>query len=118
MSSDTGQSTMKSTTASAWSTDTGIAEVRSKLEDTRVVRLALDSLEEHLPPDLDSDGLTLEFVTLREKLAEAERRELRKIGHREYMILAPIDMFESLGGKVAAAIRTLDELGLVIRLDG
>ena len=118
MSSDTGQSTMKSTMASAWGADIDIAEVRSKLEDTRVIRLALDSLEEHLPPELDSDGLTLEFVTLREKLAEAERRELRKIGHREYMILAPIDTFESLGGKAAAAIRTLDELGLVIRLDG
>jgi len=33
------------------------------------------------------------------------------------MILAPIDAFESLGGKAAAAIRALDELGLVIRLD-
>ena len=118
MSSDTGQSTMKSTMTSAWSADIDIAEVRSKLEDTSVIRLALDSLEEHLPPELDSDGLTLEFVTLREKLAEAERRELRKIGHREYMILAPIDTFESFGGKAAAAIRTLDELGLVIRLHG
>jgi catechol 2,3-dioxygenase-like lactoylglutathione lyase family enzyme len=30
-----------------------------------------------------------------------ERRELRKIGHRDYMVLAPIDVFESLGGKAA-----------------
>ena len=118
MSSDTGQSTTKNTMVSAWGADIDLEEVRSKLKDTRVIRLALDSLEEHLPPELDSDGLTLEFVTLREKLAEAERRELRKIGHREYMILAPIYTFESLGGKAAAAIRTLDELGLVIRLDG
>lgn len=93
-------------------------KVRSKLKDTRVIRLALDALEENLPAELESDDLTLEFLTLREKLAEAERRELRKIGHRDYMILAPIDIFESLGGKAAAAIRTLDELGLVIRLDG
>jgi len=50
------------------------------LKDTRVIRLALDSLEEHLPSELESDDLTLEFVTLREKLAEAERRELRKSG--------------------------------------
>src|ERR1700730_668334 len=118
MSSDTGQSTKKNATASAWGAGIGIEEVRSKLKDTRVIRLALDSLEEHLPAELNSDDLTLEFVTLREKLAEAERRELRKIGHREYMILAPIDTFESLGGKAAAAIRVLDELGLVIRLDG
>src|ERR1700723_296585 len=84
MSSDTGQSSVKNTTASAWGTDIDIEEVRSKLKDTRVVRLALDSLEEHLPSDLESDDLTLEFVTLRERLAEAERRELRIIGHREY----------------------------------
>ena len=118
MSSDTGQSTTRNTMVGAWGAGIGIEEVRSKLKDTRVIRLALDSLEEHLPTELNSDDLTLEFVTLREKLAEAERRELRKIGPREYMILAPIDTFESLGGKAAAAIRVLDELGLVIRLDG
>ena len=118
MSSDNGQSTTRNTMVGAWGVGIGIEEVRSKLKDTRVIRLALDSLEEHLPAELNSDDLTLEFVTLREKLAEAERRELRKIGHREYMILAPIDTFESFGGKAAAAIRTLDELGLVIRLDG
>ena len=118
MSSDPGQSTTRNTMASTWGADIDIEEVRSKLEDTRMIRLALDSLEEHLPPELESDDLTLEFLTLREKLAEAERKELRKIGHREYMILAPIDTFESFGGKAAAAIRALDELGLVIRLDG
>jgi len=118
MSSDTGPNTAKSTMVSAWSAGTGTEEVRSKLTDTRVIRLALDALEEHLPAELESDDLTLEFLTLREKLAEAERRELRSIGHRDYMVLAPIDVFESLGGKAAAAIRTLDELGLVIRLDG
>jgi hypothetical protein len=117
MSSDTGQGTTKNTMVRAWGADIDIEEVRSKLTDTRVIRLALDSLEENLPPELESDDLTLEFLTLREKLAEAERRELRKIGHREYMILAPIDIFESFGGKAAAAIRALDELGLVIRLD-
>jgi hypothetical protein len=118
MSSDTGQSNTRNTMVCAWGAGIGIEEVRSKLKDTRVIRLALDSLEEHLPAELNSDDLTLEFVTLRAKLAEAERRELRKIGHREYMILAPIDTFESFGGKAAAAIRVLDELGLVIRLDG
>jgi len=51
MSSDTGQSTMKSTIASAWGADIDIEEVRSKLKDTRVIRLALESLEKHLPPN-------------------------------------------------------------------
>ena len=74
MSSDTGQSTTKNTMASAWGADIDAEEVRSKLKNTRVIRLALDSLEENLPAELDSDDLTLEFVTLREMLAEAERR--------------------------------------------
>ena len=117
MSSDPGQSTAKNTMVSAWGVEIDLEEVRSKLRDTRVIRLALDSLEEHLPPELESDDLTLDFLTLREKLAEAERNQLRKIGHREYMILAPIDTFESFGGRAAAAIQALDELGLVIRLD-
>jgi hypothetical protein len=60
MSSDPGQSTTRSTMVSAWGADIDIEEVRSKLKDTRVIRLALDSLEEHLPSELDSDDLTLE----------------------------------------------------------
>jgi hypothetical protein len=64
-----------------------------------------------------SDNLVKGLITLRENLAEMERNELWKIGHREYMILAPMDHFKAAGGKVAVAIRTLDELGLLIRLD-
>jgi hypothetical protein len=100
-----------------WGTDIDMEELLVQLEDTRIVRLALDSLEEHLPDELASDGLTAEFVSLRDRLAEMERKALRKIGHREYMILAPIDQFECFGGKAAEALRTLDDLGLVIRLD-
>ena len=100
-----------------WGTDIDMEELLIQLEDTRIVRLALDSLEEHLPTELASDGLTAEFVSLRDRLAEMERKALRRIGHREYMILAPIDEFERFGGKAAEALRTLDDLGLVIRLD-
>jgi hypothetical protein len=100
-----------------WNAEIDMEEVRSKLEGSRTIRLALDSLEENLPPELTSDGLTLEFIALRKKIAEMERRELRRIGHRQYMILAPIDYPEHFGDKATAAIRTLDELGLVIRLD-
>jgi hypothetical protein len=101
-----------------WDLDIDLEEVRIKLEDTRIIRLALDSLEENLPPVLSSDGLVQGLVMLRENLAETERNELRKIGHREYMILAPMDHLQACGGNVAAAVRTLDELGFVIRLDG
>src|ERR1700730_4432778 len=100
-----------------WDLDIDLEELRIKLEDTRIIRLALDSLEENLPPALSSDGLVQGLVMLRENLAETERNELRKIGRREYMILAPMDHLQAFGGNVAAAVRTLDELGLVIRLD-
>jgi hypothetical protein len=33
-----------------WDTDIDLEEIRIKLEDTRIIRLALDSLEENLPP--------------------------------------------------------------------
>jgi hypothetical protein len=101
-----------------WSAGIDMEELRIELEDTRIIRLALDSLEEHLPAELASDGLTAEFVGLRERLAKMEQKALRKIGSREYMILAPVDEFECFGGKAAEAFRALDDLGLVIRLDG
>ena len=101
-----------------WGTSVDMEELRIQLNDTRIIRLALDSLEEHLPTELESDGLTAEFVSLRERLAEMERKALQKIGNREYMILAPVDEFERFGGRAAEALRVLDELGLIIRLDG
>jgi hypothetical protein len=100
-----------------WDTGIDMEELRVQLKDTRIIRLALDSLEEHLPTELESDDLTAEFVSLRQRLAEMERNAIRKIGNREYMILAPVDEFECFGGKAAEALRVLDDLGLVIRLD-
>ena len=101
-----------------WNADVDMEELRVKLEDTRIIRLALDSLEEHLPAELESDVLSTEFLILRERLTVMERRALRKIGNRDYLILAPVDDYELLGGEAARALRTLDDLGLVIRLDG
>jgi hypothetical protein len=100
-----------------WNASIDMEELHTELKDTRIIRLALDSLEEHLPAGLASDSLTAEFVGLRERLAEMEQKALRKIGNREYMILAPVDEFECFGGKAAEALRALDDLGLVIRLD-
>ena len=100
----------------AWAAGIDMEEVRGKLEGSRTIRFALDSLEENLPSELASDGLTSEFTALRKKMAEMEREELRTIGHRDYMILAPVSYPGRSGDTAAAAIRTLDKLGLVIRL--
>jgi hypothetical protein len=99
-----------------WDTGIGTDEVLNALERTRTIRFALDSLEENLPYNLMSDGLKSEFKRLRKELAEMERKELRTIGHRNYMILAPKSHIERFGSEAVAAMRTLDELGLVIPL--
>jgi hypothetical protein len=102
------------------STRTGldIEEVRTDLEDTRHVRMALDLLEERLLPAYTCDGLESELWALREKIAAAELARLRAIGHREYLVIQPLAPAAPgpLITKAAQAVKTLDDLGLVIRL--
>jgi hypothetical protein len=57
--------------------------VRGKLEGSRAIRYALDSLEGNLPAHLISSHLASEFIALREKLAEMDREELRMVGYRD-----------------------------------
>ncbi len=95
-----------------------IEEIRAGLEETRRLRLALDLLEESLPPAYGSDGLSQELWALREKLAAMELSRLRRIGQREYLIIQPLApaAAEPLISKAAEAVRVLDGLGLVVRL--
>ncbi len=48
-------------------TEIDLEEVRGPLEDTRHLRMALDLLEERLPPAYTCDGLESELWALREK---------------------------------------------------
>jgi hypothetical protein len=57
-----------------------IEKVRTPLEDTRHLRMALDLLEERLPPAYACDGLESELWALREKIDAAELAQLRTIG--------------------------------------
>jgi hypothetical protein len=95
-----------------------IDEVRGSLEHTRHLRLALDLLKENLPGTYNSDGLMAELWALREKLAAAELARLRSIGQREYLVIQPLApaAAEPVITRAAEAIKTLDDLGLVIRL--
>lgn len=99
-----------------WNAEIVTDDVLETLERTRTIRFALESLEENLSGDLVSDDLKSELKKLRKKIAEMEREELRVSGHREYMILAPKSHIEHFGSDAVAAMRTLDELGLVIPL--
>jgi hypothetical protein len=93
-------------------------EVRNGLERTRHLRLALDLLEETLPGSYCSDGLMAELWGLREKVAAAELTQLRKLGQREYLVVQPLGpaTAEPLITRAAEAVKTLDDLGLVVRL--
>jgi hypothetical protein len=93
-------------------------EVRNGLEQTRHLRLALDLLEETLPGSYCSDGLMAELWALREKVAAAELTQLRKHGQREYLVVQPLApaTAEPLITRAAEAVKTLDDLGLVVRL--
>lgn len=101
-------------------TDAGpdIEEVRGPLEHTRHLRMALDLLQERLPPAYACDGLESELWALREKIGGAELAGLRTIGHREYLIIQPLApaASEPLITRAAQAVKTLDDLGLIVRL--
>jgi hypothetical protein len=95
-----------------------IEEIRGPLEHTRHLRMALDLLEERLPAAYACDGLESELWALREKIDAAELTQLRTLGHREYLIIQPLAPAAPgpLITQAAQAVKTLDDLGLVIRL--
>ncbi len=100
------------------STRPDIEEVRGPLERTRHLRLDLDLLQERLPAAYACDGLESELWALREKLDAAELTRLRALGHREYLIIQPLAPAapQPLITQAVQAVKTLDGLGLVIRL--
>jgi hypothetical protein len=99
-------------------TEPDIEEVRGPLEQTRHLRMALDLLQERLPLAYACDGLESELWALREKIDAAELAQLRTIGHREYLVIQPLAPTTPgpLVTRVAQAVKTLDDLGLIIRL--
>jgi hypothetical protein len=112
--SDEGQHTPETHT----SIGLDIEEVRGPLAGTRYLRMALDLLEERLLPTYACDGLIAELWALREKIDAAELAQLRTTGHREYLVIQPLAPAAPgpLITKAAQAVKTLDDLGLVIRL--
>jgi hypothetical protein len=93
-----------------------LEDVRGPLEYTRHLRMALDLLEERLPPAYTCDGLEAELWALREKVAAAELAQLRTLGQREYLVIQPLAPAAAgtLIIRAAEAVKILDDLGLVI----
>ena len=95
-----------------------IDEIRDGLGHTRHLRMALDLLEETLPAGYSCDGLMAELWALREKVTAVELAQLRTLGQREYLVIQPLTpaAAEPLITRAAEAVKTLDDLGLLIRL--
>jgi hypothetical protein len=99
--------------------DVSVDEIRSALEPTRKLRLGLDVLWEHLPQDMESGAIGDALWMIHERLRSDELRALRTWGlPRAYVIISPINPRNPPGPgdmeKIADAIRTLDDLGLIV----
>lgn len=93
--------------------------LRAALEPTRVLRHSLDVLWSHLPADMETDTIRAAFGEIDEKIREATRADLRRgVLARDYFIISPVNPMNPPGPedmeKIAAALRTLDDLGLII----
>jgi hypothetical protein len=93
--------------------------VLAALNTTRPLRHALDVLWDNMPGDMLTDAIRAAFFEIDEQLREAALADLRRYGlSREYLIVSPINPMDPPGPedmeRVTAAVRTLDDLGLII----
>jgi hypothetical protein len=93
----------------------------SALIPTRTLQHALEVLWDNLPPDLETDALRDAFYELDEKLRKTALANIRRgVLPRDYFILSSTNPMNPPGPedieKLAAALRTLDDLGLIITL--
>jgi hypothetical protein len=89
------------------------------LEPTRVLRHALDALWGNLPTDMETDTVRTALYEIDERLRKAILADLRKgVLARDYFVISPINPMNPPDPedmeKVAAALRTLNDLGLII----
>jgi hypothetical protein len=88
------------------------------LEKLWPLRLALHTLLHHTPLHLLDDNVSKALSALRDRLEEQEMAEIRRLGPQEYLLIKPLrpDAGGDLAEKVAAHVRALDDLGLVLMI--
>lgn len=95
-----------------------VEEVRGPLERTRMLRLGLAVVWEHLPQDMETGPIADALWKIHERLCDAELRELRQSLPGAYVVVSPINPMKPPGPEdmkaIARAIRTLDDLGLIV----
>lgn len=92
-------------------------DIQGALHVPAMLRLALNTLQDEMPPELETGGIREMLNGLREKLQELELREIRLAGPQEYLLIKPLapDAGGEFAAKAAEHVRALDDLGLVVR---
>jgi hypothetical protein len=94
-------------------------DVSAPLESTRVLRLALNVLWDRLSPEAETGPLFEVLTSIHDRINAKENDELRLLGMAEhYLIIRPVSPVSppppEIMEKIAAAVRTLTELGMVV----
>jgi transcriptional regulator with XRE-family HTH domain len=101
-------------------TGVDIEAIARALEPTLALRLSLDILDGELLPSVATPPVRDALCSIRRWVNAEELRQLRTYGlSRHYVIIKPISPLAPPGPEdmkqIAAAIRTLDDLGLIIK---
>jgi hypothetical protein len=93
-------------------------DIQGALQVPATLRLALNTLQDHMPAELESGGIRETLNVLRDKLEEMELQEIRHFGPQEYLLIKPLapDAGGEFAEQAAEHVRALDDLGLVVRL--
>jgi hypothetical protein len=93
-------------------------DIQTALQVPATLRLALNTLQGEMPPELENGGVRETLNALRDKLEEMEIQEIRRVGPQEYLLIKPLapDAGGEFAEKAAVHVRALDDLGLVVRL--
>lgn len=95
-----------------------VEEIRGLLEHTRMLRLGLAVVWEHLPQDMQAGPIADALWKIHERLCDRELRELRTSLPGAYVVVSPINPMKPPRPQdmeaIARAIRTLDDLGLIV----
>jgi hypothetical protein len=95
-----------------------LVEVERALSGSSRLRLAVVTLQNDLPADLEADSVRQTLAELRDRIDERELREIRDYGPRQYLLIKPFapDADGTFTGKAAQHVRALYDLGLIVRL--
>jgi hypothetical protein len=93
-------------------------DIQAALQVPAKLRLALNTLQDEMPPELESGGVGGTLNALCGKLEEMELQEIRRVGPQEYLLIKPLapDAGGEFAEQAAGHVRALDDLGLVVRL--